>query len=61
MNETQIGNKEIRKQRKKEEKEVSCDELFGDVLMPITMLRPAHLIYLQLLLATSTTGRKRHS
>jgi hypothetical protein len=61
MNGTQIGNKEIRKRRKKEEKEVSCDELFGDVLMTFTMPHPAHLIYLQLLLATSTTCPKRHS
>jgi hypothetical protein len=61
MNETQIGNKEIKETEKKEEKEVRCDELVGDVLMTITMLRPTHLIYLQLLFATSTTHRKRHS
>jgi hypothetical protein len=61
MNETQIGNKEIRKQRKKEEKEVRCGELVGDVLMTITMLRPTHLIYFQLLFATSTIHPKGHS
>jgi hypothetical protein len=61
MNETQIGNKETKKQRENEEKEVSCDEVVGDVLMTITTSRPAHLIYLQLLLATSTIHRKRHS
>jgi len=61
MNETQIGNKEIRKQRKKDEKEVSCDELVDDVCDELLQRCVQHILYNEELVAISTTDRKGHS
>ena len=61
-NETQIGNKEIRKQRKKDEKEVSCDELVDDVFDDVnTTLLPAHLIQVRVVCHLNNMSKRVRS